>query len=1101
MSSSSSSSSQGIAATAAGQHRSDSAYTPSVCSSTTGGAQQRRHGASQDDCGESGLAVTGQGGGAGDTGQERTMGLISAILMIVGTLIGTGIFASPGPLFESVHCTQTSFIIWAFAGVVCTIGAFAYAELGTMFPASGGDFQYLRRAYGKKVAWVFGWSFITILNPIGTAGIAGVLGRYAVDLIVYSRTGNSIGASSVARGVSAVGSAAGATSATQDAIVNTLGKMMWTSIHGTAAVWAAGAGAGPLGAGAGTSPNPAFDTGYAPFPKAPLPPNHTPPAQQQHADTMPWLIRGFSIGAIVLMGLINIFFREGGKYASNLLAIFKIGGMCMLIVIGSMQAVKNHAQSEALQIPIRESSQNVLDYVSALCFAFFAYNGFNNINLGLGELRDPERNLKRAVFIAMPFVTILFLLANFAFFSILSSYDLRHVHSLSLHAGHTVLGQPGGFLMAGTVVASALGSINANLWAGSRLLVIMAKDNTVIPFPIARVWSRTGTQAIAILILVGQASFHSLINLDFKTFSKIYSAVGWTWYGLSVAGLLYLRKKRPNYPRPVKVFWPLAAFFVVIAAVLVIGSLTLAFMGRVIQKSNDGEEEEDVATGGGKYVSIIMFAMVILFMLGVIPAFYLTKRFNQKRKGLNKTTTTSSGVPSTVDESDSGEIEKHLDDKRFGSGGAGVGGMVQINRTGPFQQTAITIDFDYTHHPHHLHPNNSIDPTSLTTGEVFGAFGPETLEDGRPARRHSAASSVTLVGKSSKKRKNKQRRPKSKESSKPTHHHRDREHGREDGEPSRSQSLDPVVLAHRSEDRHGQDGDEEEEVARAQALRVNTGSGVGDSGGVTRHLSLGHVELGIRTPSGTSPSSRAASRNGSTRTSNNSDCDSDSASDFDEEDESYFNSARPTTYSRPTNLLFFPFDPTNPSSPSSSSTPYTGGFCMSPTLLTPIGSDSQTAFNSPLMGSSSPTFALTGGRTFLACGFNTRSGSHSSETTLGMEGDYHQQEQEQGAAADGDVKGKGVRTRQSSACERVDEVAEEEDERGVLEEDRTNNNSNNNSTTTTTTTYYGSYLTDFNNNDNNRRRQGDDDDGHVHTLMSSPNASTNNNTDGTPPVP
>ncbi|KAG0304156.1 b(0,+)-type amino acid transporter 1, partial [Linnemannia gamsii] len=97
------------------------------------------------------------------------MGLISAILMIVGTLIGTGIFASPGPLFESVHCTQTSFIIWAFAGVVCTIGAFAYVELGTMFPASGGDFQYLRRAYGKKVAWVFGWSYITILNPIGTA--------------------------------------------------------------------------------------------------------------------------------------------------------------------------------------------------------------------------------------------------------------------------------------------------------------------------------------------------------------------------------------------------------------------------------------------------------------------------------------------------------------------------------------------------------------------------------------------------------------------------------------------------------------------------------------------------------------------------------------------------------------------------------------------------------------------------------------------------------------------------------------------------------------------------------------------------------------------
>ncbi|ORZ17408.1 amino acid/polyamine transporter I, partial [Lobosporangium transversale] len=390
---------------------------------------------------------------------------------IIGTLIGTGIFASPGPLFDSVNCTQTSFMIWAFAGIICTIGAFAYAELGTMFPESGGDYQYLARAYGKKMALVFGWSFITILNPIGTAGISGVLGRYAVDMIIYFKTGTS------------------------------------------------------------------------------------------HSDDMPWVVRSFSIGSILVMGMINIFFLEGGKYASNILAMFKIGGMCMLIVIGSMQAAKNHAQSEAFSIPIEQSSHNISDYVSALCFAFFAYNGFNNINLGLGELRDPERNLKRAVWIAMPFVTILFLLANFAFFSILSSHDLRHVHSLSLHAGHTVLGQPGGFMMAGTVVASALGSINANIWAGSRLLVIMAKDNAIIPYPIGKVWARTGTQATAMGILVVQASIHALISLDFKTFSKIYSAVGWTWYGLSILGLLYLRKKKPTFPRPVKVFWPLALVF------------------------------------------------------------------------------------------------------------------------------------------------------------------------------------------------------------------------------------------------------------------------------------------------------------------------------------------------------------------------------------------------------------------------------------------------------------------------------------------------------------------------------------------------------------
>ncbi|KAF9907740.1 hypothetical protein BX616_000341 [Lobosporangium transversale] len=560
---------------------------------------------------------------------ERTMGLMSAILMtnitltfffylflppwpnlqIIGTLIGTGIFASPGPLFDSVNCTQTSFMIWAFAGIICTIGAFAYAELGTMFPESGGDYQYLARAYGKKMALVFGWSFITILNPIGTAGISGVLGRYAVDMIIYFKTGTSSGAGPA---VAAVGAA----------MVTGAGSVL----NGTNYV-----------APQVHSPFAPGTPSYASFPNDPLAQNQTGAVlpSSGHSDDMPWVVRSFSIGSILVMGMINIFFLEGGKYASNILAMFKIGGMCMLIVIGSMQAAKNHAQSEAFSIPIEQSSHNISDYVSALCFAFFAYNGFNNINLGLGELRDPERNLKRAVWIAMPFVTILFLLANFAFFSILSSHDLRHVHSLSLHAGHTVLGQPGGFMMAGTVVASALGSINANIWAGSRLLVIMAKDNAIIPYPIGKVWARTGTQATAMGILVVQASIHALISLDFKTFSKIYSAVGWTWYGLSILGLLYLRKKKPTFPRPVKVFWPLALVFVMVAFFLVFGSLTLAFMSTGISpelQQSEGSKGEPDDAESGRYTPVIMFGMAILFMTGVVPAFYLTKCFNRRQQ-------------------------------------------------------------------------------------------------------------------------------------------------------------------------------------------------------------------------------------------------------------------------------------------------------------------------------------------------------------------------------------------------------------------------------------------------------------------------------------
>ncbi|KAF9100423.1 hypothetical protein BGX27_000410 [Mortierella sp. AM989] len=696
--------------------------------------------------------------GSSSTSPERTMGLMSAILMIIGTLIGTGIFASPGPLFDSVRSTQTSFMIWGFAGIICTIGAFAYAELGTMFPESGGDFQYLSRAYGKKVALVFGWSFITILNPIGTAGIAGVLGRYSVDVIIYFRTGTSAGIG----GASPAGYEQQAFNATGfPSVLNGTGYNV-PRVH---SLYAPGT------------------PGYDSIPKVPLPQEYTGAVlpSAAHTDEMPWVVRSFSIGAIILMGLINIFFKEGGKYASNVLAIFKIAGMCMLIVIGSVQAVKNHAQSEALSIPIENSSQNILDYVSALCFAFFAYNGFNNINLGLGELRDPERNLKKAVWIAMPFVTILFLLANFAFFSILSSYDLRHVHSLSLHAGHTVLGQPGGLLMAGTVIASALGSINANIWAGSRLLVIMAKDNAIIPSTVSKVWKRAGTQAFAIIILIMQASIHALINLDFKTFSKIYSAVGWSWYGLSIAGLLYLRRTKPSYPRPVKVFWPLALGFVLVAFFLVFGSLTLAFMSSSKKASSDSEEEK---IGADKYMSVVMFGMAILFMLGVIPAFYLTRWYNRRRNVKHGSAT---GVSSTGGQNNNNNDKNDNDS-----------------------------DNDSNDRDEATSNQEELVPRATTrqqpTIEVDGS------DDEKPLRRHSGASSITLVGESKRKRRQQRR-------------HLDNGDGLG---ISRSGSLQ--INGDDDEGDDDDDDDDEEGTTRAQALNAarlgrHDGLGIAEAGG------------------------------------------------------------------------------------------------------------------------------------------------------------------------------------------------------------------------------------------------------------------------------
>ncbi|KAG0043430.1 hypothetical protein BGZ83_011415, partial [Gryganskiella cystojenkinii] len=611
------------------------------------------------------------GGGDGDAGSsstgsntqtngedERTMGLVSAILMIIGTLIGTGIFASPGPLFDVMHCPQTALIIWGVAGIVCGIGAYAYAELGTMFPASGGDFQYLSRAYGRKMALLFGWSFIVVLNPIGTAGIAGVLGRYSVDVITYFRTGNSVGLGAGGDGgkripnggpleiaphhrkllnrfqgrqplnrtammskpsqITATGTSAMVAKRFLDGENNDPGEdedseggyyfyemgdddLDLYDNFARKSYWIPDPSSQQQqtqqqqGLVQDQDDNPSVEGESPTFPKPPLPGNHTGQPQPGtgpdgqpllptiHAENMPFTVRLFSIASIVVMGLINILFKQGGKWASNILAVFKIAGMLILIGIGTMHAIKTQNQSETFKIPLNQCSHNILDYVSAFCYAFFAYNGFNNINLGLGELRNPERNLKYAV----------------------------------------LLGQPGGFMMAGTVIASALGSINANIWAGSRLLVILAQDNTIIPVTFSKTWKRSGTTALAMLVLVLQASFHAMLNLDFKTFSKIYSAVGWWWSSNARGQGRKMTQMGGGF-----------------------GNATLGLSGIQPGTSqylgDDDENDDDEGEGdldgtmpggsGSRFVPLIMFAAVAGLMLLIIPAYYGTSLCTKRRE-------------------------------------------------------------------------------------------------------------------------------------------------------------------------------------------------------------------------------------------------------------------------------------------------------------------------------------------------------------------------------------------------------------------------------------------------------------------------------------
>lgn len=113
---------------------------------------------------------------------QRRLGLTSAISITVGAVIGSGIFLKPLAVAQSLPSPAWIFALWIILGLVCLCGAFAYAELGAMFPEAGGQYVFLREGWGKPVAFLYGWVFFWAINSGTLAALAVAFAEYLLPL-------------------------------------------------------------------------------------------------------------------------------------------------------------------------------------------------------------------------------------------------------------------------------------------------------------------------------------------------------------------------------------------------------------------------------------------------------------------------------------------------------------------------------------------------------------------------------------------------------------------------------------------------------------------------------------------------------------------------------------------------------------------------------------------------------------------------------------------------------------------------------------------------------------------------------------------------------
>lgn len=112
-----------------------------------------------------------------------TLSLKDAVAMIVGIVVGAGIFRTPSLVAANVSSETNALLLWLAGGIVSLIGAFCYAELTATYPHTGGDYHYLSRAYGRPLSFLFVWSRVTVIQTGSVALLSFVFGDYASQLL------------------------------------------------------------------------------------------------------------------------------------------------------------------------------------------------------------------------------------------------------------------------------------------------------------------------------------------------------------------------------------------------------------------------------------------------------------------------------------------------------------------------------------------------------------------------------------------------------------------------------------------------------------------------------------------------------------------------------------------------------------------------------------------------------------------------------------------------------------------------------------------------------------------------------------------------------
>lgn len=290
-----------------------------------------------------------------------------------------------------------------------------------------------------------------------------------------------------------------------------------------------------------------------------------------------WGVRLLAVAVILTLATVNwIGVRQGGRL-QNLTTYVKVGMMAAVIVICFALAPGG---SEIGLLPATPSGTGPLTAASsvgaAMMLCLFSYSGWFFVTHVAGEVQEPQRTLPRAIFLSMAVVIALYLAINTAFLYVLPFDTLRESDRVAVAAVEAVFTSRGADVMALVVVMSAVGSNNAQLLNYPRVVFSLARDAPAFRL-LARVHPVNRTPSTAIIVFALLACGYALAGTYTQILSYV-TFVGQWFMALTVAGLIVLRIRRPDLPRPYRVWgYPFTPLVYIVILALFLGNLLVHY--------------------------------------------------------------------------------------------------------------------------------------------------------------------------------------------------------------------------------------------------------------------------------------------------------------------------------------------------------------------------------------------------------------------------------------------------------------------------------------------------------------------------------------------